>query len=126
MRAPEPIRQDAIFGDAIQNAIGANDRRIDGAGEDEHSHDNHEGVKSETQVERSRKVHGQTADQVLIKVRTGPIGDDHYGENGNERSEQEAVNYDEKRGLFQVGELGMLYFAVDLREFPRRSWPGRN
>ena len=70
--------------------------------------------KSQAQGERADQVHGQAADQVVQELGPRGIGDDHPREKGDQRGEEHAVDEDHPAGAFQVLELGMGDFAVDL------------
>src|SRR5208283_3723034 len=47
VRLTEPVRQHAIFGDAVEHAVRAHDRRIDGSGQDERPDDNDKAVEDQ-------------------------------------------------------------------------------
>ncbi len=47
VRLPEPVRQDAIFGDAIEHAVRAHDRRVHGSRQDERPDDNDKTVEDQ-------------------------------------------------------------------------------
>src|ERR1035438_6182123 len=114
MRLAEPIGQDAILGDAVEHAVGADDGGIDGAGKQQHAHQHDHAVERQAQGQRAEQVHGKAADQVVQELGPRGIGDDHHGEEGNQRGEEHAVGEDHPTGAFQVFELGMGDFAVDL------------
>src|ERR1035437_6035534 len=58
----------------------------------------------------------KAANQVVKEVLARRIGNDHHRKEGNERGKDHAVNEDDQPGLLQVGQLGMLDFAIDLGE----------
>ena len=116
MRMAEPIGQHAIFGDAIQHAVGADDRGVDGAGQQQHAHQHDDAVERQAQGERADQVHGKAADQVVQKLGPRRIGDDHHREERHQRGEDHAVAEDHPAGAFQVLEFGMGDFAIDLRQ----------
>ena len=63
------------------------------------------------------EIHGQAADQVLEKIPADVVGNNHDGEEGNQRGEHQAVNEDYEPSLFEdSGSLGLFDFAVDLRQ----------
>ena len=53
MRMAEPVGQDAVFGDAIEHAVGTDDGGVDGAGQQQHAHQHHHAVKRQAQGERA-------------------------------------------------------------------------
>ena len=61
-------------------------------------------------------MHGQSADQVLGEFSAHVVGNNHHSEEGNQRGEDQAVNKDDQPGLFQVTQLGMFDFPVNLRK----------
>ena len=46
VRLAEPVEQHAVLGHAVHHAVGADDGRIDRAGENQHAHDHHEDVET--------------------------------------------------------------------------------
>ena len=42
VRLEEPVGQDAVLGDAVEHAVGADDRRVDRPGEDQEADDDDE------------------------------------------------------------------------------------
>ena len=54
VRLLEPTGEHAVFGHAIQNAVGAYDGSILRARQDEHAHQHHEAVKEQLQAGRAR------------------------------------------------------------------------
>ena len=100
----------------FKHAVRAHDGRVHGAGKNQRSHHHHEHVEDQARQKRAGEVHGQAADQILEILRPHFVGDDHHREEGNQRREDHAVNENDQRGLLQVRQLGMLDFAVHLRE----------
>ena len=45
VRLEEPVGHDAVFGHAVQHAVGADDRRVHRAGQDQEADDHHEAVQ---------------------------------------------------------------------------------
>ena len=62
------------------------------------------------------QTHRQAADQVLEELRPYGVRNDHHREERNQRGEHHAVDENHQRRFFQVRQLGMLDFAIDLRE----------
>ena len=85
-------------------------------GEDQRAHQHDEAVEQQAQRQRADQVHGKAADQVVQKLRPGRIGNDHHGEERDQRREEHAVDEDHAAGALQILELGMGDFAVDLRQ----------
>ena len=54
MRLAEPVGENAVFGNAVEDAVGADDRGIDRAGEDQEAHDHDEGAENQPQQQRAR------------------------------------------------------------------------
>ena len=116
MRVPEPVREDAVFGDAVQNAVRTHNGGIHGSGQHQNADQHHEALEDQPQHVWSDKIHGQAADQVVEVLRANRVRNDHEGEEGNAGGENQAVDEDDEAGFFQVGQLGMLDFAIDLRQ----------
>src|SRR5690348_7393328 len=115
MRLPEPVRQNAVFRNAIKNSVGAYYGRVDRARKDHDPHEHHEAVEQQATRERSHHIHRQAADKVvLIAEACVGIGNNHEGKEGDQRREHHAVNEDDKSGFLQVRQLWMLNFAVHL------------
>src|SRR5437588_12204970 len=64
--------------------------------------------------ERSDQVHRKPADQVVLKLNAERVRDDHYSEERNAGSEDQAVKNNDERGLLEVGKLGSFNFTVHL------------
>src|ERR1039457_3989846 len=116
MRVAEPIGQDAILGDAVEHPVGADNGGIDRAREQQHAHQHDHSVEGQAQGQGAEQVHGKAADQAVQELGAGGLGDDHHREKGNQRGEEHAVGEDDPTGAFQVLELGVGDFAVDLGE----------
>src|SRR5712675_1470734 len=116
MRLPKPFRQHTIFRNAIQYAVGTDDRSVHCPGENDRTHDHDKSVKDQAGNRRSFKVHGQAADKVLQVILPDIIRDDHHREKGHQRGEHQAVDENDQARFFQVFQLGALYFAIHLRE----------
>ena len=74
VRLAEPVQQDAIFGHAVQHAVGADDRGVDRARKNQHAHDHHEDVEHQPQQLRPRQVHRQSAQQVVRVLVADVVG----------------------------------------------------
>ena len=61
----EPVREDAIFGQAIEHAIGADDAGVDRAGEDEKSDDDDEKFDDDFQPGWTVQVIHQAVDEIV-------------------------------------------------------------
>ncbi len=117
MGEAEPVGEDAIFRDAVQDAIGADDGGIDGAGKNEKPDDHDKATENEAQEFWPVHIHGQAGDEVvLVDGNADRIGDQHHGEEGGQSGEDEAVEGDDDGRLFQVPELGVGELAIDLGE----------
>ncbi len=115
MRLTEPVGEDAIFGNPIEDAVGSDDRRIDRAGEDQETDNYDEGAEEQFEQHRAVLIHGEPGDQVVFVNRDADrVRDDHHEQQGRESGEYEAVNGDDDGGAFQVLELGMGELAIDL------------
>ena len=114
VRLTEPGTENTILRNAVQNAVGANDRGVDSASEDQSAHNDNKAMEDQAEDERSLEVHGEAADKVLEEILALLIGDDHHREERNERGEDQAIDEDDQAGLLEVRELRMLDFAVDL------------
>src|SRR5262249_23053522 len=116
VRLTEPGRENTIFGNAIEDAVGTDDGGVDGAGENNGAYDNDEYVENDACEERASKVQGEAPDEVFQKALADVIGDDHDCEERDERSEDQAVNENDEAGFFEIRKLRVLDFAIDLSE----------
>ena len=114
MRLPEPGAEHAVFGNAVQHAVRAHDGRIHRARQDQGAHDDNEPVEYQAREKWSFQVHRQPADQVFEEVLADVVRNDHHGEEGNQGGKNQAVDKNDRAGLFQVGELRAFDFAIDL------------
>src|SRR5882724_781021 len=117
VRDSEPVGEDAVLGDAVEDAVGADDGGVDGTGEDEESDDDDESAEGEAEDVGADHVHGEAGDEVvLVDGDADGVGDEHHREQGSEAGEEEAVDGDDDGGSLEVLELGVGDFAVDLGE----------
>src|ERR1700733_5840703 len=116
MRMPEPIREDAIFRDAIQNAVGTDNRGVHGPGENQRADHHHKHMEAQSHRKTSHQVHCQAANQILGEIPAHAVRNNHHREERNQRSEHQAVNKYHQPSFLQVLELGMLDLPVNLRE----------
>ena len=72
VRLAKPAGKNAVLGDAVQHAVGADDGGIDGPGE--HQASDHDDKTIETRGARQwpDQVHGQTADGVIEEALRAP------------------------------------------------------
>src|SRR5262249_3320450 len=61
----KPVSEDAVFGDAVENAVGPDDRSIDCTREDQKAHDHDKRAKDQPDYQRTGKIHGQSGDQIV-------------------------------------------------------------
>ncbi len=54
MRLAEPVGENAVFRNAVEDSVGTDDRGIDRARQDQEAHDHHEGAESQPQQQRAR------------------------------------------------------------------------
>src|SRR5580693_5059109 len=71
-------------------------------------------MEEQLQALRPHQVHGDAADQVGKVVRADFVGNDHHGEERDQRRKQQAVDENYEPGLLQVLQLGVFDLAVDL------------
>ncbi len=114
MRLLKGVGQDAVFRDAVEHAVGADDRSILRAGENQDPDQHDEAVEDEPRPERTPEVHGDAADQVAEIFRADFVGNNHHREEGSQSGEEKRINADNHRCLLQVLQLGVGDFAVDL------------
>ena len=79
----EPVGKHAVFGHAVEHAVGADNGRVHRAGQNQRAHQNHEGVEQQPHGDRADEVHREAADQVVQEVLARRVGDDHHGEKGD-------------------------------------------
>ena len=127
MRLAKPLAQHAIFGNAIEHAVGADDRGVHRAGEDQRADDDDKAVKEQAGEERPFQVHGQAADQIFEEALAHVVGNDHHREKRNQRGEHQAVDENYQARLFEdSGAWGFRFRDTPARAILRRSWPARN
>ena len=80
MRLAEPFAKHAVFGNAIEHTVRADDGGVHGAGENERADHNDKSVKDQARDERSLQIHRQAADQVLEEALADVVRDDHHRE----------------------------------------------
>ena len=54
VRLEEPVGHDAVLGDAVEHAVGADDGRVDRARQDQEADDDHEGVEQQLEPSPGR------------------------------------------------------------------------
>src|ERR1019366_9553452 len=114
LRLLKPRGKNAVFHHPAQHAVGADDCRVHRARQDERTHQYHKSLEDQLHGVRTHDVHGQSADEVGVVVGTLRVRDDHHREKRHQRGEEQAVQEDHQPGLFQVLQLGMFDFAIDL------------
>ncbi len=60
-------------------------------------------------------MHGQSADQVFLKISPHRIRDDHHRKESDARGENQAVEENDPGGFFQIRKLRVLNFSIHLR-----------
>ena len=65
VRMLEPGREHAVFGQAIQHAVGADDAGVDRAGEDEESDDDDEAFHDDLDPRRADEILHQAVDEIV-------------------------------------------------------------
>src|SRR5438034_2125756 len=115
VRLAEPARQDSIFRNSVENAVGPDHGGVDGSGEHQEAHEHHKHLKGQAEKIGAFHVHGQPADQVVFELRhSNRIGNDHDAKESDERSEKQTVyEYDQARP-FQILYFRKGNLAVDL------------
>src|SRR5271163_955989 len=116
MRLAEPRAKHAVFGNTVEHAVGTDDGGVDRAGQNDGADDYHEAVKDQSYDQRALKTHGQPADKIFQKALTHVVRNDHHREKRDQRSKHQAVNKNNRTGLFQVGQLGVFDIAINLGE----------
>ena len=115
VRVTEPVQQHAVFRDAGQHAGRADDRGVDGAGEDQEADEHHERAQRDPRPQRPNHEHREPADQVVAVVRHAhAVRNDHHREERDQRGQQQAVDENDHAGAQQILELGRLDLAIDL------------
>ena len=72
VRMAEPVGQHAVLGDAVEHAVGADDRGVDRAGQNQEADEHDEDAERQPHRQRPDHVHRQPADQVVavLPIRT--------------------------------------------------------
>src|SRR5262249_30431291 len=113
VRLTKPVAQNAVFRDAIEHTVRADDRRIHCASQDDRAYHDHECMEDQAQKEWPLEAHGQAADKVFEEALADVVRNDHHREERNQRSEDHAVDENDQPGLFQVDEFRAFDFAID-------------
>ena len=116
MRLEEPVGHDAVLGHAVEHAVGADDRRVDRAGQDQEADDDDEGVEHQPRHRRPDHVHRQAADQVVgVDPSCGRRRESAARPGSRCRPvRHQAVDEDDERRLLEVRQLGRFDLAIDL------------
>ena len=115
MRLAEPVGENAIFRNAVEDAIGADDRGVDRARQNQETHHHHKRTKSQPQQQGPVLIHGQPGDEVVLVNRNSHrVRNNHHEQQRREPGKNETVDRDDDGRALQVLQLGMGQFAVDL------------
>ena len=83
VRKAEPVGEHAVFGDAVEHAIGADDGGVDGAGQNQESDHHDKCAEDQAQDLRPPHVHGEAGDQVVfINRHPDSVRNQHHGQQG--------------------------------------------
>jgi len=102
VRGAEPIGQDAVFTDAVQNAVGADNGGIDGARQHEEPNDYDERLEEKFQSHRADEIHGNATDHVIEILWSHTIRDDRVSKERDQRCEQQRIDEDHHPCTHQV------------------------
>ena len=80
MRAAKPMREDAILGDAVQDAVRAHDCGIDRSGQHQDADEHDKPLEGQLQIEWANKIQCQTANEIPEILGPNCIRNDHGGE----------------------------------------------
>ena len=78
-----PLKQGmqyTVFGHAIHHAVGSDDRRVDGAGENQDTDDHNEDAECNEQDLGANQIHRKPAEQVVGIGQSDIVRNDHRGE----------------------------------------------
>src|SRR5271166_1182535 len=115
VRTTEPIGEHAVFRDAIEHAIRADDGGVDRARENQESDNHDEGAEGQAHDLRADHMHGEAGDQVVaVHLHADVVRDQHDREQRDEAGEDEAINADDDGGALQVLKFRVRQFAIDL------------
>ncbi len=67
VRLAEPVRQNAVFGNAVEHAVRTDNRGIHGPRENHCADYDDETVEDEPDQKRPFQIHGQAADEVFSR-----------------------------------------------------------
>src|SRR5579884_269511 len=113
----EPIQQDAVFGDAVENAVRPDNGGIDGSGENQYADNDDEHVEQKAQQLRTGKLHGERAEEVIaVFVPDIRRRNDHGGEQSDDARADDGVPADDIGRDPEVLHFRVRDFAVHLRE----------
>src|SRR5262249_27988677 len=111
----EPVREDSIFRNPVQDPVGPDNGSIHSPGQHQHTNNHYESPERQAQGPGADEVHGQSADRVVEEVGPYRVGNDHNREKCDAGCEDQAISEDNESGFLQVLKFRMLDFAVDLR-----------
>src|SRR5438876_7766326 len=94
VRMAEPVWQDAVLRDPIEDTVRPDDRRVHGAGQHQRADDGDKRAEGDTQRHRTLEMHRETADRVVEEGTADGIRDDHHDEERGAGGENEAVDED--------------------------------
>src|SRR6185437_16097774 len=113
----EPVRENSVFGDAVQHAVRSNDRGVDCARENQEANDDDEGAEEQSESEWAVEPHDQLSEEIVFVARyRHMLRNDHHRQQRTHSGKEEAVNRDDNRGALQVLQLRVGDFAVHLRK----------
>ena len=72
MRVAEPVRKNAVFGDAVENAVRSDDGGVDRAGQHQDADHHDESAEGQPQRQRADEIHGQAADGIVRRSLARP------------------------------------------------------
>jgi hypothetical protein len=102
MRFAEPVEQDAVFRDPVQDSICSDHGCIDGTREDQYAHYDYENMKKKPENLRSGEIHREPADKVIHIPLANVVRDNHYREKRDEPSGNNCVKANNIRRKLKV------------------------
>src|SRR5581483_7637992 len=116
VRLPEPVEENAVLGQPVHYAVGADDGSIHRAGENQHADDHDKDVEQQPQHGRSGEMRSQAAQQVVDVLAADRIRNNHPREQRDETRAEHGVNTNNVAGILEILQFGVGDLAIYLSQ----------
>src|SRR4029077_19484949 len=115
MRPLQAVGKHAVFGHAVQYAVGTDDGRIHGSRQNQEASGHDHGVEEDPQRSRSDDMHRQPPQKVVgVVFHTDFVGNDQHRQKGNSGGHDQTVGEDYEGGLFEILQFWRFDLTIDL------------